>query len=45
MQVTARLRTTMQYIHLTGGELTEAVSRSLEGFERWIELILGAEHQ
>jgi integrase/recombinase XerD len=39
------LSTTMQYIHLTGGELTAAVSRSLEGFERWIELILGAEHQ
>jgi integrase/recombinase XerD len=37
------LETTMQYIHLGGLELTEAVNRSLEGFERWIELILGEE--
>lgn len=37
------LETTMQYIHLSGVELTEAVTRSLSGFERWIELILGEE--
>lgn len=34
------LTTTMLYIHLSGVELTEAVSRSLAGFERWIETIL-----
>ena len=34
----------MCYIHLSGVELTEAVTRSLEGFEHWIELILGEEH-
>jgi len=38
------LETTMRYIHLSGVELTEAVARSLEGFEHWIELILGEEH-
>jgi integrase/recombinase XerD len=38
------LETTMRYIHLSGVELTEAVTRSLEGFEHWIELILGEEH-
>jgi len=30
----------MLYIPLSGVELTEAVSRSLAGFERWIEVIL-----
>src|SRR5437879_3832730 len=35
------LTTTMLYIHLSGVELTEAVTRSLAGFERWIELVLG----
>lgn len=35
------LETTMQYIHLSGVELTEAVSRSLAGFESWIERVLG----
>lgn len=38
------LETTMRYIHLSGVELTEAMTRSLEGFEHWIELILGEEH-
>ncbi len=33
----------MLYIHLSGVELSEAVTRSLSGFERWIELILGEE--
>ncbi len=37
----ASLTTTMLYIHLSGIELTEAVSRSLAGFDRWIEEILG----
>jgi integrase/recombinase XerD len=35
------LDTTMLYIHLSGTQVTEAVSRSLAGFERWIEAILG----
>jgi integrase/recombinase XerD len=35
------LQTTMRYIHLSGVELTEAVSRSLAGFEGWIATILG----
>jgi len=35
------LETTMQYIHLSGVELTEAVSRSLAGFESWIERMVG----
>lgn len=35
------LQTTMLYIHLSGVELTEAVARSLAGFEQWIETILG----
>ena len=35
------LQTTMLYIHLSGVELTEAVTRSLTGFERWIATILG----
>ncbi len=39
------LETTMKYIHLSGVELTEAVSRSLAGFERWIEAILGEEEK
>lgn len=34
------LATTMLYIHLSGVELTEAVTRSLAGFERWITMIL-----
>ncbi len=37
----ASLQTSMLYIHLSGVELTEAVSRSLASFERWIEMILG----
>jgi integrase/recombinase XerD len=37
----ASLQTTMLYIHLSGVELTEAVTRSLAGFEHWIEVILG----
>ncbi len=37
------LTTTMLYIHLSGIELTEAVNRSLAGFDRWIELVLGEE--
>lgn len=35
------LDTTMIYIHLSGIEITEAVSRSLAGFENWIAAILG----
>ena len=35
------LATTMLYIHVSGVELTEAVARSLSGFERWITMILG----
>jgi integrase/recombinase XerD len=37
----ASLQTSMLYIHLSGVELTEAVSRSLAGFEHWIEVSLG----
>lgn len=37
----ASLQTSMLYIHLSGVELTEAVSRSLANFEQWIEVILG----
>lgn len=37
----ASLQTTMLYIHVSGAELTEAVSRSLAGFEQWIEMMLG----
>ena len=37
----ASLQTTMLYIHLSGVELTEAVTRSLASFEHWIEMILG----
>jgi site-specific recombinase XerD len=37
----ASLQTTMLYIHLSGVELTEAVNRSLAGFEQWIEMMLG----
>lgn len=36
----ASLETTMRYIHLSGIELTEAVTRSLAGFERWMTVIL-----
>ncbi|GLV55850.1 hypothetical protein KDH_26940 [Dictyobacter sp. S3.2.2.5] len=34
------VQTTMLYIHLSGVELTEAVNRSLAGFEQWIEMML-----
>ncbi len=34
------LQTTMLYLHLSGVELTEAVSRSLAGFEQWMARIL-----
>jgi integrase/recombinase XerD len=37
----ASLQTTMLYIHMSGIELTEAVNRSLAGFEQWIEMMLG----
>ena len=37
----ASLDTTMRYIHLAGVELTDAVTRSLAGFESWIERTLG----
>jgi integrase len=37
------LTSTMLYIHLSGVELTAAVSRSLAGFEQWIENVLGEE--
>src|SRR6266496_2552013 len=37
----ASLQTSMLYIHLSGVELTEAVSRSLAGFENWLDTILG----
>jgi len=36
----ASLQTSMLYIHVSGVELTEAVSRSLAGFEHWIEVSL-----
>ncbi len=39
----ASIETTLQYIHLAGIELTEAVNKSLAGFERWMEAILGGE--
>ncbi len=39
----ASLDTTMRYIHLAGVELTDAVTRSLAGFESWIERMLGEE--
>jgi integrase/recombinase XerD len=35
------LTTTMLYIHLSGVELTEAVTRSLSSFEQWIETNMG----
>jgi len=41
--VHASLQTTMLYIHLSGVELTDAVNRSLAGFEQWIEMMLGEE--
>ena len=34
------LQTTMLYIHLSGVELTEAVQRSLAGFEQWLAATL-----
>lgn len=37
----ASLQTSMLYIHLSGVELTKAVTRSLANFEQWIEVILG----
>lgn len=37
----ASLETTMRYIHVSGVELTESVSRSLAGFEQWMAMILG----
>jgi site-specific recombinase XerD len=37
----ASLETTMLYIHLSGIELTEAVSQSTAHFEQWIAQILG----
>jgi integrase/recombinase XerD len=40
----ASVQTTMLYIHLSGVELTEAVTRSLAGFERWIAMILEEAH-
>jgi integrase/recombinase XerD len=39
------LQTTMGYIHLSGIELTEAVTRSLAGFEQWITTILERSHE
>jgi len=38
------LQTTMLYLHLSGVELTEAVSRSLAGFEQWMANILEGSH-
>ncbi len=35
------IQTSMQYIHLSGVELTDAVTRSLSTFEQWIALVLG----
>ncbi len=35
------LETTMQYIHLSGVELTESVRKSLAGFEGWLTATLG----
>ena len=35
------LQTTMLSIHISGIELTEAVNRSLAGFEQWLEMMLG----
>jgi integrase/recombinase XerD len=37
------LQTTMLYLHLGGVELTDAVTRSLAGFEQWIDQVLGKE--
>ncbi len=34
------LETTMQYIHLSGVELSAAVTKSLAGFEQWITTVL-----
>jgi integrase/recombinase XerD len=39
------LQTTMGYIHLSGVELTAAVTRSLAGFEQWITTILERSHE
>ena len=35
------VQTTMQYIHLSGVEINESITRSLAGFEQWMELMLG----
>jgi integrase/recombinase XerD len=35
------IQTSMQYIHLSGVELTDAVAHSLAGFEQWMTLVLG----
>ncbi len=37
----ASIETSMLYIHLSGVELTQAVSRSLASFENWLDTILG----
>jgi integrase/recombinase XerD len=34
------LQTTMLYLHMSGIELTEAVSKSLAGFEQWMARVL-----
>jgi integrase/recombinase XerD len=34
------LQTTMLYLHMSGVELTEAVSKSLAGFEQWMARVL-----
>ncbi|BCL84638.1 integrase [Ktedonobacteria bacterium brp13] len=39
------IQTTMRYIHLSGVELTEAVTRSLTSFEICIENILGEDYR
>lgn len=39
------LQTTMTYIHVSGVELTAAVTRSLAGFEQWITTILEGSHE
>ena len=41
----ASLETTMLYIHLSGVELTDAVTKSLAGFDRWIDTLLGGDQQ
>jgi integrase/recombinase XerD len=41
----ASLETTMLYIHLSGVELTEAVTKSLAGFDKWIDTLLGGDQK